>query len=166
MRMLRVCVCAYVCVSVQKPWQVNSGCHHSSLLCVGKDRLATPVLFPCRPSLLPFQWRDIKGRVITLDVSCQFSLNLFISFRVSLEGYTHGKFRLLSSHRRRNWDCWQAWQYSFIELCITVTREGVTTICQTLTTAILSLPAASLSVGCLFSVDASPLIRFLLVFKH
>lgn len=46
----------------------------------------------------------------------------------------------------------------------------MTTVCQTLTTAILSLLAASLSVVFIFyflffSVDALPLIQFLLVFQ-
>lgn len=50
-----------------------------------------PMVFPCRPSLFSFQWGDVKERIITLDTSCQFSLNLFISYRVSLEGYTHGR---------------------------------------------------------------------------
>lgn len=35
-----------------------------------------------------------------------------------------------------------------LSFSFTVTREGVTTVCQTLTTAILSLLAARLSVGC------------------
>lgn len=59
-----------------------------------------------------------------------------------------------------------------LSFSFTVTREGVTTVCQTLTTAILSLLAARLSVGCFsfflffFSpVDALPLIQLLLVFQ-
>lgn len=59
-----------------------------------------PAVFPFGPSLLPFQRGDIKERVITLDAGCQSSLNLFISFRGTLEGFTHGKRRLISSQRR------------------------------------------------------------------
>lgn len=41
----------------------------------------------------------------------------------------------------------------------------MTTVCQTLTTAILSLLAASLSVASLFSLDVLALIQFILVFQ-
>ena len=63
-----------------------------------------------------------------------------------------------------------------LSFSFTVTREGVTTVCQTLTTAILSLLAARLSVGSFFflfffffffssPVDALPLIQLLLVLQ-
>lgn len=45
-----------------------------------------PTVSPLTPSLFPFQREDIKEGIITLDASCQFSLNLFISFRIGSAG--------------------------------------------------------------------------------
>ena len=141
-----------------------------------KTALPHPAVLPFRPSLLPFQWGDIKGRIITLDASCQFSLNLFISFRVSLEGYAHGKCRLLSSHRRRKRDRWQGRQCSSTELFFYCNKRGgdnglpnpdncnpVTARCQ----VICGFFFFSFFFFFFFSspVDALPLIQLLLVLQ-